>query len=129
MENKKTKIIKIVITAIWVCLLCGILLYGSCKSDLTPEDQKAIKDLETILVKKHEKQNCLNNLSYLESIENARGILHCNWNDEENKEKRENILNHITWEEYENVDLKIAEKLSNDTWTTSLEKLSFLLSE
>ena len=83
METKTTKIMKVIITAVLVCGLCFALLYGACNSELTAEDQQAIKNLETILIQKHQKQDCLDNLTYLQSVENSKGILHCNENDEE----------------------------------------------
>lgn len=128
METKTTKIMKVIITAVLVCGLCFALLYGACNSELTAEDQQAIKNLESILIQKHQKQNCLDNLTYLQSVENSKWILHCNENDEEIKEKRQALFSHISGEEYENIDLKIAEKVTDWTWT-ALEKLSFLLSE
>lgn len=128
METKTTKIMKVIITAVLVCGLCFALLYGACNSELTAEDQQAIKNLETILIQKHQKQDCLNGLTYLESIENARWILHCNENDEEIIKKRQALFSHISGEEYENIDLKIAEKVTDWTWT-AMEKLTFLLSE
>lgn len=124
-----TKIIKIISTSLIILGLAGILLYGACKSELTEEDKQAIQQLEDVLIMKHKKQNCLDNLTYLESMENSKGILHCSQDDEDIKTKRESLLAHIRWEEYENVDNKIAEKVVTNTGMTSIEKLSFLLSE
>ena len=129
MTETTNKIIKITSTELLILLLSWLLLSGACQSDLTAEDKQVMEELETILIKKHQKQNCLDNLSYLQSVENSKGLLYCNENDEEIKTKREHLLSHIAGEEYENVDLKIAEKISTNTWMDAIEKLSFLLSE
>lgn len=123
-----TKVMKIAMTTVLILTITGWIICNTCKSDLTETDKQALSDLESVLIKKHQKQDCLNGLTYLESIENARWILHCNENDEEIKEKRQALFSHISGEEYENIDLKIAEKIADWTWT-AMGKLSFLLSE
>lgn len=124
-----TKVMKIAMTTVLILAITGWIICNTCKSDLTETDKQALSDLESVLIKKHQKQTCLDNLSYLESVENSKGLLYCNENDAEIKEKRDSLLHHIAWEEYENVDLKIAEKIASNTWITAIEKINFLLSE
>ena len=126
METKN--ILKIVLSAllliglIWIVLACGIKTKTGDVKDVIIE----LIDLKDI------KQECLDNLTYQEAIEEYKGFSHCGNNDERIKELKETLQEFLR-NDYERVDERIEEKKQEkilaDTGTTSLEKLTFILSE
>jgi len=126
METKN--ILKIVLSAllliglIWIVLACWIKTKTGDVKDVIIE----LIDLKDI------KQECLDNLSYQEAIEEYKGFSHCGNNDERIKELKETLQEFLR-NDYERVDERIEEKKQEkilaDTGTTSLEKLTFILSE
>ena len=126
METKN--ILKIVLSAllliglIWIVLACWIKTKTGDVKDVIIE----LIDLKDI------KQECLDNLSYQEAIEEYKGFSHCGNNDERIKELKETLQEFLR-NDYERVDERIEEKKQEkilaDTGTTSLEKLTFILGE
>lgn len=126
METKN--ILKIVLSAvlliglIWIVLACWIKTKTGDVKDVIIE----LIDLKDI------KQECLDNLTYQEAIEEYKGFSHCGNNDERIKELKETLQEFLR-NDYERVDERIEEKKQEkilaDTGTTSLEKLTFILSE
>lgn len=126
METKN--ILKIVLSAllliglIWIVLACWIKTKTGDVKDVIVE----LIDLKDI------KQECLDSLTYQEAIEEYKGFSHCGNNDERIKELKETLQEFLR-NDYERVDERIEEKKQEkilaDTGTTSLEKLTFILSE
>lgn len=76
---------------------------------------------------KYTKQNCLDNLTYLQSQEQYKWVaVYCNEWDEQIKQLKEE-LNTLLTNDYEIVDKTIKEKEVNDM--TATEKLNFIMSE
>lgn len=127
METKN--IIKIVLSAILLIGLIWIVLANGIFKTKTSDVKDVIVELIDL---KDIKQECLDNLSYQEAIEEYKGLSHCGNNDERIKELKETLQEFLR-NDYERVDERIEEKRQEkilaDTGTTSLEKLTFILSE
>lgn len=127
METKK--IIKIIISSILLLALLGVVFSMGILKTKTSDVKNVVVELIEL---KDIKQECLDNLSYQEAIEEYKGISHCGNNDERIKELK-NTLQEFLKNDYEKVDERIEEKkqelILSNTWFTDLEKLTFLLSE
>ena len=111
--NKIIKIVLVVIALIglsWIILACGT-------SSKTSEAQATVKELIELKTKK---QECKDSLNYQETIEEYKGIYHCNQNDER-KIKKKKILSESLLNDYEQVDSiifqKQLEQITESTWS------------
>jgi hypothetical protein len=116
MNEKTTKIIKIILVILalvglfWIIVACGT-------SSKTSEAQATVKELIEL---KTQKQECKDSLNYQETIEEYKGIYHCNQNDERIVELKK-ILSESLLNDYEQVDSIIMEKqlqlITESTWS------------
>jgi Fe2+ transport system protein B len=128
MTETTNKIIKIVLVVITLIGLSGIILACGTSSK-TSEAQATVKELIEL---KTEKQQCKDSLNYQETIEEYKGIYHCNQNDERivelKKTLQENLLN-----DYEQVDSiimhKQLENIASSTGNKAEQLLGLMLSE
>lgn len=75
------------------------------------KDQKAIESLQEVLKMKHQKQDCVDNLTALQTEEYLKGVWeYCKTDDEKIKELKDIINNTINGFEYENIDRIVEEK-------------------
>jgi hypothetical protein len=128
MNEKTNKIIKIVLVVIaliglsWIILACGT-------SSKTSEAQATVKELIELKTKK---QECKDSLNYQETIEEYKGIYHCNQNDERIVELKK-ILSESLLNDYEQVDSiimhKQLENIASSTWNKAEQLLGLMLSE
>ena len=131
MGEKTLTIIKLSATAL---LIIGILslTFVVGQNRISEKDQIAINSLEEVLKIKQQKQNCLDNLTALQTEEYLKGVWdYCKTDDERIKELKNIIDTTINGFEYENIDRLIQEKkdgqIINSTGMTSIEKLKGLL--
>lgn len=126
--NETTKIIKIVCVILALIWLCWIILASGTSTKIS-EAQTTVKELIQL---KEQKEECRNSLSYLETIEDYKGFLHCGENDERIKELK-NILQETLINEYEKVDNIIMQKQLEqiaqvETWRVE-QFTAFMMSE
>lgn len=131
MGEKTLTIIKLSATAL---LIIGILSFTFVvgQNRISEKDQIAINSLEEVLKIKQQKQNCLDNLTALQTEEYLKGVWdYCKTDDERIKELKNIIDTTINGFEYENIDRLIQEKkdgqIINSTGMTAIEKLEGLL--
>lgn len=130
MYNMTTKnIIKIIIVVILTTWIFGVILaYGSSKTK-TSEAQATVKELIEL---KDQKQQCKDSLNYQETIEEYKGLFHCNENDERISELK-SLLKESLLNDYEQVDSIIMEKqlqmIAENTWSKLAQLEAFLQSE
>lgn len=131
MGEKTLTIIKLSATAL---LIIGILslTFVVGQNRISEKDQRAINSLEEVLKIKQQKQNCLDNLTALQTEEYLKGVWdYCKTDDEKIKELKSIIDSTINGFEYENIDRLIQEKkdgqIINNTGMTAIEKLEGLL--
>ena len=123
--NKIIKIVLVVMALIglsWIILACGT-------SSKTSEAQATVKELIELKTKK---QECKDSLNYQETIEEYKGIYHCNQNDERIVELKK-ILSESLLNDYEQVDSiimhKQLENIASSTWNKAEQLLGLMLSE
>lgn len=125
MTDNIKKIIKIII-----CIILIIGIIGFTWSLWNTEEETPVDLLKIYLQNKQSKKECLDNLNYEETIEEYKGLFHCNQWDERIKDTKEK-LNQYLVREYEKVDENIKqkqkEKLLTDSWMSSYEKLTAFL--
>ena len=116
MTETTNKIIKIVLVVIALIGLSGIILACGTSSK-TSEAQAAVRELIELKTKK---QECKDSLNYQETIEEYKGIYHCNQNDERIVELKK-ILSESLLNDYEQVDSiifqKQLEQITESTWS------------
>ena len=122
-------IIKIIIVVILTTWIFGVILaYGSSKTK-TSEAQETVKELIEL---KDQKQQCKDSLNYQETIEEYKGLYHCNGNDERISELK-SLLKESLLNDYEQVDSIIMEKqlqmIAENTWSKLAQLEAFLQSE
>lgn len=131
MTEKTLRLVKI-ITAVVLILWFIALTFAMEWNHIEEKDQKAIESLKEVLKMKHQKQDCVDNLTALQTEEYLKGVWeYCKTDDEKIKELKDTINNTINGFEYENIDRLIQEKkdvqIINNTWMTAMEKLEGLL--
>jgi hypothetical protein len=127
MTETTTKAIKIIGTIIALIGLWWIIL--ASWETKTGEAQAIVKELIQL---KDQKEDCKNNLSYNDTIEDYKWFSKCWDNDERIKELKEQLQEKLL-NDYEQVDAKIMEKqlqMIADAETWKAEKLTaFIMSE
>lgn len=123
--NNKIKIILVAIATIWIFSTLYVL-------SIDEKIQDAKNTVQELIELKDAKQKCKDDLSREETIEEYKGIQHCNTNDEKIIELKKS-LEAIIVQDYEQTDQNIEMKklwLIADAETWKFEMLeSFLLSE